>query len=924
MTDTNQHYQLPLPQDSAEAGGVILRDGSTATLRPVAPTDAPLLRAFIENVSKEARVRRFFGDVPVEVALTHLLESRPPDHLSLLVLTGEEPRVVAHGTYIRDAPQAAAAEVAFLVDDAYQGRGVGSLLLERLALVAARRGVRSFYAPTEAGNRAMRALFRSSGFPVREERDGGTVEVSFSILPNRESVTRALTRERVATVASLRPFFHPRGVAVVGASRDPESLGHRIFESLRGSSVPVYPVNDKADTVGGTRAYPSVEAVVEAAPEPLDMAVIVTPRDAVLGVVDDCGRAGVRALLVVSAGFADAGEGGRALQETLKARVRGYGMRLIGPNCLGLFNTDPALRLNASPSLPLPPPGPVALSSQSGALGLAVLSLAQALELGLSQFVSLGNKADVSSNDLLQYWEDDPATQVILLYLESFGNPRRFARLARRVGRKKPIIAVKAGRGAGDAGRSLGGGGGENVLGDGVSDGVLESRVSEDGVVEALFRQTGVIRVGGLEEMFGAAALLSSQALPEGPRVGVVTNARGPAVLAVDALRAEGLELPPPSAATRAGLETLLPAGASTENPVNLLTTAGAEAYRAAVGALLADPTFDALLVLFAPLGLADPEGVSEALRESVAAARAAGNPKPILACFGGHRGLSALSSPNERIPSYRFPEAAARALGSAHTYARWRRTPPGVVPGYPDIDVDVARAVLRRTEDKGGGWLSARETADVLRAFGLPLIEGETAADAEGAVQAAEKLGYPVAVKLESRTLLQKSAWGGVVLGLTDAAAVRAACEGIKERLEEAGRVGELEGFLIQPVVAGGLELLVSVTDDPLFGPLISFGLGGVFVELLRDVVLRVTPLTDRDAREMIRGVRGYPLLSGYRGAPPADVGALETLLLRTSRLIEEVPEIVGLELNPVKAHPPGEGCTILDAKIKVRGASA
>ncbi len=916
MADTDQHYQLPLPQGSAEAGGVILRDGTTATLRPVEPTDAALLRAFVAHVSKEARVRRFFGDVPLEVASAHLLESHPPERLALLVLTGEEPRVIAHGEYIRDAPESDAVEVAFLVDDAYQGRGVGSLLLERLALVAARHGVRSFYAPTEAGNRAMRALFRSSGFPVREERDGGTVEVSFSILPNRESVMRASARERVATVASLRPFFHPRGVAVVGASRDTESLGYRIFDSLRGSSVPVYPVNHHADTVGGTRAYVSVEAV----PDPVDLAVIVTPRDAVLGVVDDCGRAGVRALLVVSAGFADAGEAGRALQETLQARVRGYGMRLIGPNCLGLFNTDPAVRLNASPSLPLPPPGPVALSSQSGALGLAVLSLAQELELGLSQFVSLGNKADVSSNDLLQYWEDDPATEVILLYLESFGNPRRFARLARRVGRKKPIIAVKAGRGAGNLrGDGVGGRGG------GASeDGMLEDGVLEDRVVEALFRQTGVVRVGGLEEMFGAAALLSSQALPEGPRVGVVTNARGPAVLAVDALRAEGLELPPPSAATREKLEEVLPTGASTGNPLNLLTTAGAEAYREAVGALLADPAFDALLILFAPLGLADPEGVSGALREAVAAARAAGHQKPVLTCFMGDRGLSTLSSENERIPSYRFPEAAARALGAAHTYARWRRTPPGVVPGLPDIDVDAARMVVRRA---GGGvksgetWLSADETADVLRAFGLPLVRGETAADAKSAVQAAERLGYPVAVKLESRTLVQKSVWGGVVLGLEDAAAVRAACAGIEERLKEAGRAGELDGFLVQPMVAGGLELLTSVTDDPLFGPLISFGLGGVLMELLRDVVLRVTPLTDRDAREMVRGVRGYPLLTGYRGAPPADVGALEELLLRVSRLIEEVPEIVGLELNPVKAHLPGEGCTILDAKIRVRG---
>ena len=908
----DQHYPSPLPQDAAEAGGVILRDGTTATLRPVEPKDGPLLRAFVARVSKEARVRRFFGDVPLETASAHLLESDPPERLALLVLTGEA-RVVAHGEYIRDAPGADAAEVAFLVDDRYQGRGLGTLLLERLALVAARAGVRRFYAPTEAGNRAMRGLFRSSGFPVSEERDGGTVEVSFSILPSFESVARASARERVATVASLRPFFRPRAVAVVGASRDPGSLGHRIFESLRRASVPVYPVNPNADAVGGARAYPSVEAV----PEPVDLAVVVTPRDAVLGVVDESGRKGVRALLVVSAGFADAGEAGRALQETLGARVRGHGMRLVGPNCLGLFNTDPAIRLNASASPTLPPPGPVALSSQSGALGLAVLSLAEELGLGLSHFVSLGNKADVSSNDLLQYWEDDPATGVILLYLESFGNPRRFARLARRVGRKKPIIAVKAGRGVGTVGDTR-----EDTVGDTPGDTV------SDTVVEALFRQTGVVRVDGLEEMFGAAALLSSQALPEGPRVAVVTNARGPAVLAVDALRAEGLELPAPSANTKARLEDALPVGASFDNPVNLLTTAGTEAYRGAVEGLFGDPAFDALVVLFAPLGLADPEGVGGALREAVAAARAAGNRKPVLACFMGTRGLSALSGEGERIPSYRFPEAAARALGAAHTYARWRGSPPGVVPAHPDLDVDGARAVLHgareRLEGHGGGWLSAEETAAVLRAFGLPLVRGETAKDVEEAVRAADTLGYPVAVKLASRTLVQKSRWEGVKLDLENAAAVRAACGEIKNRLEKAGWADELEGFLVQPMVAGGLELTISVTDDPLFGPLVAFGLGGVFVELLRDLVYRVTPLTDRDAAEMVRAIRGYPLLTGYRGAPPADTEALEDLLLRVSRLVEELPEVVGLELNPTKAHPPGDGCTILDAKIRVRGAPA
>ncbi len=878
------HYSSPLPQGALAEGQVILKDGTTAELRPVRASDRDLLSEFLARVSSEARARRFFGAVSLETATEQLLRQGPPgERLALVVVTGGpvEPRIIAHGEYSVAGAGADAdlAEVAFLVADGVQGKGLGTLLLERLALVAWRQGVRRFYGPTEASNRQMRALFRDSGFAVREARDGSYVDVSFSISPSRAMVERFEARERAATVASLRPFFKPRAVAVVGASRKPDSVGYRILRELvlNRFQGPVYPVNKHAEVVGSVPAYATLQAV----PGPVDLAVVVVPAEEVAAAVEDCGKKGVRSLVVVSAGFAEAGAAGAGRQNALLAQARGYGMRVVGPNCLGILNTNPEVRLNASFAHTVPAHGPVALASQSGALGLAVLDLAAGLRLGLSSFVSLGNGVDVSGNDLIQYWEQDPDTRVILLYLESFGNPRRFARLARRIGREKPVLVVKAGR------SQAGGGVGRTPLS------------ADETAVAALFHQAGIVRAETLEEMFDTARLFAAQALPAGDNVGILTNARGPALLAADALRAAGLHLP-----------------SNSPNPVTLPVMADAAAYRQALDALLNNPDHHALLVIFVPVGLAETDGVAAAVRAAVAAARAAGEAKPVLACFMASGESVSLSPAGEQVPTYRFPEAAARALARVRRYAAWRAAPQGVTPDFEGLDVDAARALCRRAP---GGWLSPDEVAEILSAFGLPLVAGETAPTPDAAVAAAERLGYPVAVKLASRTLQNKSDHDGVKLGLDDAAAVRAACGAISAGLERAGKLGEMDGFLVQRMVPGGVEVMVGVTLDKLFGPLLAFGLGGVHVEILGDVVFRITPLTDRDAAEMVGGVRGYRLLQGYRGSPEADVAALEDLLLRVSRLVEELPEILELEFNPVKALAPGQGCLILDARVRV-----
>jgi acetyl coenzyme A synthetase (ADP forming)-like protein len=705
--------------------------------------------------------------------------------------------------------------------------------------------------------------------------------------------------------ASLRPFFRPRAVAVVGASQNPSSIGFRLLDALVTNRFqgPVYPVNPKAPVIGGIRAYPTVRDL----PQPVDLAVIAVPREAVPVVVDDCAALGVRAIVVITAGFAEVGDEGRVLQQRLTDKVRGYGMRMIGPNCMGLLNTDPNVQLNATFAPVFPPQGRVALSSQSGALGLAILELARQRRLGLSTFVSVGNKADVSTNDLLQYWEEDDATGLILLYLESFGNPRRFARIARRVSRSKPIVAMKAGR---------------TPAGKRAAGSHTAALASNDVAVDALFRQTGVIRAETLEEMFDIAATLGSQPLPQGRRVAVITNAGGPGILCADGCEAGGLVLQELANGTTARLRAILPPTASVANPVDMIASASPDHYRRTVETVLTADEVDSLVVIYLPLDKTTTGPVLDAICEGITAGRAAGGTgKPVLACLMTEEGINRpLELGNEKIPSYTFPESAARVLGKVAAYAEWRSRPLGTIPDFDDLHPANARELCRKAlRERGAGWLTTEETRAVLTTMGLPVAPGGLARTADEAEQLAQVLGFPVAVKLASHRLVHKTEIGGVHLNLASEASVRQAYDKIRDRLLKENNLAAMEGVLVQPMFSGGVEVMAGVTQDPLFGPLIAFGLGGIHVEILGDVRFRVTPLTDRDAEEIVREIRGYRLLEGYRGHSPADVAAIRDVLLRVSRLVEEIPEIKELDLNPIFALPPGEGCRIVDARIRV-----
>ena len=899
---------VPLPyQDSPESGRLILRDGTSATIRLAQSGDKEAMITFFASLSSESKRRRFFGfAAPADKLVESLCDpSNPRVQVSLVVtrLTDGGSRIIATGNYV--ASEETVAEVAMAVDDAFQGKGIGTLLLERLTLLAVTNGFRRFRAVTMLENKPMLDVFQDSGFECRTRSDGGYVEIDLSTIPSEASVMRAEMRDRVSTTASLRPFFQPRSLAVIGASRNPANIGARILNALltAGYKGQIYPINPHASSIASLRAYKSLQDL----PEGPDLAVIAVPRDSVLKVVDDCASRGVRAIVVITAGFAESGPEGRDLQRRLVENVRGYGMRMVGPNCLGLINSDPAIQLNASFSPIFPAPGRIAFSSQSGALGLAVLSLARQRELGISHFVSVGNKADVSGNDLLQYWEEEQQTEVILLYLESFGNPRRFARIARRVSRRKPIVAVKAGRTG--AGRRAAGS-------------HTAALAASDVAVEALFRQTGVIRADTLNEMFDLAAALSNQPLPRGRRVAILTNAGGLGILCADTCEASGLQVQELSDSTKNRLKQFLPSTASVLNPVDMVASAGPDEFHKAVETLLSAHEIDALIVLYIDVAMTKPTDLARGIATGVVAGRKNGGAeKPVMACImAGSDPAKPIYTNGERVPDYAFPENAARALGKITAYAEWRNQPEALVPDFDDINPRMARAicqtVLRQT---GAGWLSAEDTRKVLAALALPLPPGGVCRTADEAARLASDIGFPVAVKLASRQIVHKTEVGGVRLNLHDAAAVRQAFSDIQAQLARENKPDAMDGVIVQPMISAGVELMAGVIGDPLFGPLVAFGLGGIHVEILKDVCFRVTPLTDRDAHEMVRSIRGYRLLDGYRGHPPADIPAIEDLLLRLSRLVEEVPEISEIDLNPVFALPPGQGCRIIDARIRI-----
>ena len=711
--------------------------------------------------------------------------------------------------------------------------------------------------------------------------------------------------------AGLEAVFRPKSIAVIGASRDRGTVGGALFHNLLKHDFQgaVYPVNPKSATVQSVRAYPTIADV----PEAVDLAIVIVPAVHVNATVEACGKRGVKAAIVISAGFKEIGGEGVERELELVGIARRYGMRLIGPNCLGVVNTEPGVSMNATFTPPHPPAGTVAFSSQSGALGLAILQYAEQLGIGISQFVSVGNKADVSGNDLLEWWEKDPGTAMVLLYLESFGVPGRFLELARRMSRRKPIVAVKSGRTR--AGRRA-------------ASSHTGSLAGADTAVTALCQQAGVIRTDTLEEMFDVAMLLANQPVPHGNRVGIVTNAGGPGIMASDACETHGLEIVTLAEETVRQLREFLPAEASTKNPVDMIASATPTSFEKAVRIVANDPHVDSLIVLYVPPIVTNAADVAQAIVRGNDAAKedlkAKGiPPKPLVSCFLGSHGTpdELRSLQEDRIPSYTFPEASAIALSRAVKYGQWLLVPDGTVPRYEDVDRAATRDLIDRALARAGGpsgaWLTPDEVAWLLAAWKIATPAVAFARTAEEATVAAERLGFPVAVKLASETITHKSDVGGVRLDLRSAKEVGEAFAKIEKKIASLGRRDEMTGVTVQPMVREGLETIVGMTRDPSFGPMLLFGLGGVQVELLKDVVFRVHPLTDRDAYEMVRGIRGAKLLEGYRGAPPGDLERLEETILRVSQLAGEFPEIVEMDLNPLKVLPPGKGCVVLDARV-------
>ena len=866
---------------------VVLKDGSTLTVRIASMASAPSVLSFLNGLSTQSLYQRFLGSRKMDLASArHLTVDDPAMGVALV---GEiAGRIVAMAGYYKESPQVDRAEVAFATADDLQGKGIATRLLERLAEIARSRQMRTFEAYVLGENRRMLDVFTDSGFDITQTLESGLVRVTLSLDRTDTFVERSAHRAQLAASASLRPFFEPRSVAVVGASRTRGRIGSEILHNLiacgfHGTLVPIHP---SATEIEGLRAYPAVTAV----PDAIDLAVIAVPATHVLQVVDDCIAKGVHGICVITAGFAEANDAGRELEAQLVDKIRSAGCRLVGPNCMGLLNADPAVNLNATFSPVYPPPGVVAMSTQSGALGLAILDYARRLNIGISSFVSVGNKADVSGNDLLQYWAEDSRTSVILLYLESFGNPRKFSQIARRVARTKPIVAVKAGRsraGARAASSHTG------------------ALAVSDTVVDALFRQAGVIRTDTLQELFDVAALLANQPLPRGPRVAILTNAGGPGILAADACEAQGLQMATLSEATRATLRSFLPASASVSNPVDMIASASADHYRQATAAILADDGVDSLLVIFIPPLVTEPDAVAQAIVDG----RRNVQEKPVLGVFMRAEGAPAAMAP---IPCYPFPESAAIALGRVATYGAWRAKPAGELPIKSDVEVAGARNVIDGASTRGDSWLTADESRRLMTAIGVATPESRLVVDVDAAVSAARTIGFPIAVKAIGPALLHKTERQAVVLNLTSEAAVRDACVDLATRLGK-----DLTGLFVQQMIGGGVEMLVGATVDPLFGPLVVCGSGGVLVDLLGDSAVRLNPLTTTDAEDMVNELKGARLLRGYRGAPPADEQALRDVILRISILLDVCPEISELDINPLKILPTG-ACAV-DVRVRV-----
>jgi len=854
------------------ASDVVLADGSTAHVRPIRPDDRERLIAFHGRQSAESIYLRYFTPRPTlsESDLERFTNIDYVERMAFLALTGDE--IIGVARYDRWSERDDA-EVAFMVDDEHQGQGIATVLLEFLAEAARQAGFRRFSAQVLPSNRKMLSVFRQAGFEITTEFGDGVIEVMLNIEPSTKASAAIEERGHLAEARSVARLLAPESVAVIGAGRQPGGFGHQVLVNLlaAGFTGPVYPVNPSADEVAGLPAFPSLLDL----PAPVDQVVIAVPASAVSAVVVDAARARVQSLVVLSSGFSETGADGAAAEHELIGLARRYGMRVVGPNCLGVINTDPSVRLHASHTPVMPSPGPIGLLSQSGALGTAILEYAESVGLGISTFVEAGNKADVSANDLLQYWEDDDRTQIVLLHLESFGNARRFTRIARRVARHKPVIAVKSGA---------------------VIPAWADQAWLQGATVDALLGQMGVIRVDAIETMFDVARVLAHQAAPKGRRVAIVTNAGGPARLAADACLGAGLALARPG-----------PPASELGIPIDLTHEASPEQYAATIGLLLDDDAVDSVLVIYAP-PLADH---TDEVVAAITAAAAAGG-KPVVASVLGVGAVELPTPTDGSVPSFTFPDRAARALGAASAYGEWLAESEGRLPSVDRVDEDAAQVlvgdVLARHPD--GIELVMADADRLLASYGVEVAPRQLVSSPSEAAKAARSLGYPVTLKATGLDRLGKTEAAGVALDLHRSDDVRRAYRRMRDSLGEA-----MVPAMVQRMVAPGVDLAIGIYQDPSVGGVIALGPGGAAAAVTGAAVLRVLPLTDLDIDRLLDRL---PLCDWLQAADPAvDREALADLLSRLGRLAEDLPEVAELRANPVIVSC--EGTVAADVSVRL-----
>ncbi|TCC54281.1 GNAT family N-acetyltransferase [Kribbella pittospori] len=876
---------------SGSGWDVLASDGSVVRIRPVRDNDEPALNAMNERVSDRSIYLRFFGiSRSLASEHTHHLATAHDDHVALVAEYGD--RVVGVASYELLRP--GEAEMAFLLEDSVHGRGIGTLLLEQLAAVARENGIEKLRADTLAENAGMLRVFADSGFDQVRRLDSGVVELVLDTAYGPSTLERMADRERAAEERSLHGMFSPRGVAVIGAGRKPGGIGHEVVRNIVNGSFTgaVYAVNPHADRVADLPAYPSVVDV----PGVVDLAVIAVPTDQVRQVLSECGAKGVSGAVVLTAGFSELGAAGRKDQLDILEIARRHSIRLVGPNCLGLVNTDPSISLNATFAEVSPTPGSLAIAAQSGAVGVAVLDQAGRTGLGISEFVSLGNKVDVSGNDMLLHWWGDRRTSVIGLYLESFGNPRKFGGLARLVGRTKPILVVKGGRSA--SGRRAGAS-------------HTAAAATPETAVDALFAQSGVLRMDTVEELVETARVLAARPLPAGRRLAVVGNAGGAGVLAADAAGRLGLELPELSEPVQ---RELTGAGAvGSGNPVDLGAAASPTSLAHALRTIVDSGEVDCVLVCYA----ATRAGRVEDIYESIAGAAVDAELPIIVNCVGSSKPTPEIPlTDGRRLPVFPFPESAVRALAHAVGYAEWRARPQGVVPAVGRVDTAGARAVVRRLlgQHPEGGWLEPLHAEQLLRCAGVPVIPVVAASNREQAIAAADAAGCPVALKTAAPGVLHKTDIGAVRTGLAGPLQCATAYD------EVTAAAGDPR-VVVQAMAPTGTELVIGVVRDRLFGPLLMAGSGGVLTDLLADRQWRGLPLTDFDAGDMVRSLRSAPLLAGYRGAKAADEAAVLDVIHRIAWLAALVPELAELDINPLIAAP--SGAFAVDVRMRLAPAT-